>query len=274
MDDWARLYHHWRHKRVRVSTLFFLVCQIDNVYFRPDCKEEFLILDTDKAKDFLKGTRKLRLSGVWANISSPQLVQSTMTQRLSTMVSLRQSRATFPFPLPRPNSPIAYALEQTPVPSRRTTVVMPDEPTRVSPLAKSRPALLTLERVSSESHVHIDAPRVEHSALRCTQQVLYRSCSISCFIVGTHMHLRAQRTHLRVQRTRLRIQRTCLRVQRTRLRVPCTRICVQRMCLRVPCMRSCFVRLSLLKLRKLCSQMSSSRFMHAPSHSTRSSTHA
>ena len=134
---------------------FFLAYQIDNVYFRPDRKEEFLILDTDKAKDFLKGTRKLRLSGVRANISSPQLVQSTMTRRLSTMVSLRQSRATFPFPLPRLNTPITYPLEQTPVPSRRSTVVMPDEPTRVSPPAKSRPAPLTLERVSSESHVSV-----------------------------------------------------------------------------------------------------------------------
>ncbi|KAF8477823.1 hypothetical protein DFH94DRAFT_694634 [Russula ochroleuca] len=139
----------------RVLRMIGRACIIIGVIKGPDRKEEFLILDTDKAKDFLKGTRKLRLSGVRANISSPQLVQSTMTRRLSMMVSLRQSRATFPFPLPRPNTPIANALEQTPVSSRRSSVVMPDQPTRVSPPAKSRPAPLTLERASSESHVSV-----------------------------------------------------------------------------------------------------------------------
>ena len=44
-------------------------------------------------------------------------------------------------------------------------------------------------------HMHIDAPLVEHSALRCTQQLLYRSCYISCFIVGT-LKLWTSRTYI------------------------------------------------------------------------------
>ena len=128
--------------------------------FRPDRKEEFLILDTDKASDFLSGTRKLKLSGVRTHISSPQLIQSSMTRRISMMVSqrlsLRQSRL---FPLPRPNSASALApLEQTPVSSRRSSIVMVDQPTHTSSATKSRPIPLEFGRVSStsfESHVSV-----------------------------------------------------------------------------------------------------------------------
>lgn len=129
----------------------------DNVFFRPDHKEEFLILDTDKARDFL-GTRKLKLSDTRANISSPQLVQSSMTRRLSMMVSLRLSRSTFP--IPRPNSTTAFAVEHTPVSSRRSSIILPNQPNQTSsePATKSRPAPLEIGRVSStsfESHVSV-----------------------------------------------------------------------------------------------------------------------
>ena len=125
-------------------------------FFRPDRKEEFLILDTDKANEFLSGTRKLKLSGVRANISSPQLIQSSMTRRISRMVSLRQSRSTFP--LPYPNSTSAFALEQTPDSSRRSSISLHDRPTYTPSATKSRPAPLEIGRVSStsfESHVSV-----------------------------------------------------------------------------------------------------------------------
>lgn len=79
-----------------------------------------------------------------------------MTRRLSRMVSLRQSRSTFP--LPRPNSTTAFALEQTPVSSRRSSFVMFDQPTHTSSGMKSRPTPLEIGRVSStsfESHVSV-----------------------------------------------------------------------------------------------------------------------
>ena len=131
------------------SRWFFLY---NNAFFRPDRKEEFLILDTDKVNEFLTGTRKLRLSGVRANISSPRLVQSTMARRLSQMLSLRQSRATFPS---RAISPIVSVVERSPGSSRRSSLVLLDQPTRKSSMPKSRPAPLILERKSSESHVSV-----------------------------------------------------------------------------------------------------------------------
>jgi hypothetical protein len=135
------------------SRIFFLY---DNVFFRPDRKEDFLILDTDKANEFLSGTRKLNLSGGQANISSPQLVQSSMTRRLSMMISLRRSRSTFPFP--RPNSTSALALERTPDSSRRSSIVLLDRPTHAFSATRSRPAPLAFGRTSStsfESHVSV-----------------------------------------------------------------------------------------------------------------------
>ena len=153
-DDWARLYHHWCNKRVSVSSPN--VFWYDNVFFRPDHKEEFLILDTDKANDFQSGTRKLKLSDVRTNISNPQLIQSSMTRRISMMISLRQSRSTFP--LPRPNSESRLVLEQTPVSSRGPSIVMLDQPTHTSSATKSRPVPLEIGRVSStsfESHVSV-----------------------------------------------------------------------------------------------------------------------
>jgi hypothetical protein len=85
--------------------------------------------------------------------------------------------------------------------------------------------------------------------------------AFSLRVQGTHLCVQGAR--LRVLCTRLRVSCTRLRVQRTRLRVPCTR-------LRVPCTRLLVQRTR----RKSCSQTSSSRFMHTPSRSTRSSTHA
>lgn len=141
----------------RVLRMIGRACIIIGVIKGPDSKEEFLILDTDKAKEFLSGTRKLKLSGIRANISSPQLIQSSMTRRLSRMVELRQSRRST-FPLPHPNSTNALALEQTPDSSRRSSTVLLDRPTYTSSATKSRPTPLELGRVSStsfESHVSV-----------------------------------------------------------------------------------------------------------------------
>ena len=127
----------------------------DNVFFRPDHKEEFLILDTDKANDFMSGTRRIKLAGVRANtsISSPQFIQGSMTRRISMMISLRQSHSTVP--LHRPNSTSAFALEQTPVSSRRSSIVLLDQPTHSSPATNPRPTPLEFGRVSTESHVSV-----------------------------------------------------------------------------------------------------------------------
>ena len=149
------MYHHWCYKRVSLSSPN--VFWYDNVFSRPDHKEEFLILETDKPNEFMSGTRKLKPSDVRANISSPQLVQSSMTRRISMMVSLRRSRSAFPFPRPNSASPLA-PLEQTPVSSRRSSVVLPDQPTHAPSATKSRPVPLKLGRVSStsfESHVSV-----------------------------------------------------------------------------------------------------------------------
>ena len=75
-----------------------------------------------------------------------------MTQRLSQMVSLRQSRSNFP--LPRPISTIASANERSPASSRRSSIVPLNQPTRKF-AEKSRPAPLALERKSTESHVSV-----------------------------------------------------------------------------------------------------------------------
>jgi hypothetical protein len=75
---------------------------------------------------------------------------------LSLTVSHCQSRATFSFP--RPNAPSMSALERKPVSFRRSGLVLLDQPTRISPAEKSRPARLTLGRVlptSIESHVSV-----------------------------------------------------------------------------------------------------------------------
>jgi hypothetical protein len=79
-----------------------------------------------------------------------------MTRRISMMISLRQSRSTFP--LPRPNSESRLVLEQTPVSSRGPSIVMIDQPTHTSSATKSRPVPLEIGRVSStsfESHVSV-----------------------------------------------------------------------------------------------------------------------
>ena len=131
---------------------FLYVFPYDNVFFRPDRKEEFLILDTDKTNEF-KGTRKLRLSGGRMNISSPRLLQSTMSRRLSQMASLRRSRANFPTPQ-QPISPIASANEQSPVSSRKSSLALLNQPT-FKPPAKTRPAPIVLERKSNESNVSV-----------------------------------------------------------------------------------------------------------------------
>ena len=79
-----------------------------------------------------------------------------------------------------------------------------------------------------------------------------------------------KRSRVNMRTFSLRVQRTHLCVQGARLHVSCTRLRVSCTCLHVQRTRLCIQRTR----RKLCSQTSSSHFMHTPSRSTRSSTHA
>ena len=87
----------------------------------------------------------------------PRLAPDTLAEYACT-AGISMTRMTgcvtfsFPFHFPVPTLPSA---ERTPVSSRRWNVITLDQPTRIFPVAKSRPAPLTLERASSESHVSI-----------------------------------------------------------------------------------------------------------------------
>src|SRR5260221_483483 len=126
----------------------------DIVRFRVDRREEFFILDSDKDNEFLSGTRKLRLSAKRQTISSPRLLHSSMTQRMSRMTSLRPSLATFASP--RADSPRLSDAERTPFVTRGSSDLPPDWPTRMSvATTRPRPEPLKIERFSSESHVSV-----------------------------------------------------------------------------------------------------------------------
>ncbi|KAH8990896.1 hypothetical protein EDB86DRAFT_3080174 [Lactarius hatsudake] len=58
----------------------------------PERREEFIILDNENGNNFRSGTRKLRVSGLRLHISTPTLIETSMTQRLSRMTFLRPFR--------------------------------------------------------------------------------------------------------------------------------------------------------------------------------------
>jgi hypothetical protein len=116
------------------------------VGFRLDYKEDFYIIDSE----FLSGTRKLTPSGVRIDISSPQLMRSSMAQRISRMTSLVSPNATFA-------SAVMSDFEQTP--SRHVSNVPLDLPARRSSSSatstRPRPPPLTLSPTSPENRVRI-----------------------------------------------------------------------------------------------------------------------
>ncbi|KAH9077561.1 hypothetical protein EDB83DRAFT_1491396 [Lactarius deliciosus] len=56
-------------------------CIIIGVVKGPECREEFIILDNENGNNFRSGTRKLRVSGLRLHISTPTLIETSMTQR-------------------------------------------------------------------------------------------------------------------------------------------------------------------------------------------------
>ncbi|KAI0301469.1 hypothetical protein BC826DRAFT_568721 [Russula brevipes] len=138
----------------RILRMLGRACIIIGVIKGPDLQEEFFMLDADKGGEFLSGTRKLRMSGMRVNISSPQFVRSSMSQRISRMTSLRPSLVTRASPIP--GSPNTTEFERILSASRYSSGIPLDQPTHLSvPAEKPRPTPLILPRSSSESHVSV-----------------------------------------------------------------------------------------------------------------------
>lgn len=141
--DRACKYHNWCRERVRTCPAPSRSLS-DIVGFRPESREEFIIFDTENGREFLSGTRKLRVSGLRLHISSPTLVDTSMTRRLSHMMFLRPFARSSPDPEPRPSA------------SRRTSVVSssPISPPTGSPRTarKNRPPPLILSPLTSDEH--------------------------------------------------------------------------------------------------------------------------
>ncbi|KAI9438039.1 hypothetical protein H4582DRAFT_1952276 [Lactarius indigo] len=106
-------------------------CIIIGVVKGPERREEFIILDNENGNNFHSGTRKLRVSGLRLHISSPTLIETSMTQRLSRMSFLRPFTRSGPDP------------EQMPSTSRRASAIPPGMSTRTG--VKPRPPPLILK---------------------------------------------------------------------------------------------------------------------------------
>ncbi|KAI0292046.1 hypothetical protein B0F90DRAFT_1773235 [Multifurca ochricompacta] len=136
----------------RLLRMLGRACIIIGIVKGPDRKEEFLILDDEKGNEFLSGTRKLKLSSL--RISSPQLVRSSMTERLSQMPPVGYPIATFA--VPYPDSPVLSESGRASYVSRYPSGVPPGTlahmPTVVE---KSRPPPLILKRSPSPSPVTV-----------------------------------------------------------------------------------------------------------------------
>ncbi|KAH9955429.1 hypothetical protein BC827DRAFT_1271745 [Russula dissimulans] len=131
----------------RVLRMIGRACIIIGLVKGLDLQEQFLILDNE----YLSGTRKLKMSGMRTNISSPRFVQSSMTQRLSRMASLRPSFVTFPSG--RPVSQYTSEFQRAPFGSRYSSGIPLDHTTGTSIAAgaKPRPSPLELYRPSTET---------------------------------------------------------------------------------------------------------------------------
>ncbi|KAH9028979.1 hypothetical protein EDB85DRAFT_1968615 [Lactarius pseudohatsudake] len=78
-------------------------CIIIGVVKGPERREEFIILDNENGNNFRSGTRKLRVSGLRLHISTPTLIETSITQRFSRMTFLRPFRQSGPGPGPVPS---------------------------------------------------------------------------------------------------------------------------------------------------------------------------
>ncbi|KAH8981376.1 hypothetical protein EDB86DRAFT_3247689 [Lactarius hatsudake] len=123
-------------------------CIIIGVVKGPERREEFIILDNENGNNFRSGTRKLRVSGLRLHISTPTLIETSMTQRLSRMTFLRPFRQSGLGPDPMPST----SRRVSAVPSdNRVTVVhnYGHAPTLV--LNLSSPGLPTVEAIAAMS---------------------------------------------------------------------------------------------------------------------------
>ena len=144
--DRACLYHNRCRERVRTCRAPFRSLS-DIVEFRPERREEFIILDTENNREFLSGTRKLRVSGLRLHISSPTLVETSMSYRLSRMTFLRPFARAGPDPEPIPST------------SRRASVAPSGlfSPSTGTPrtATKHRPPPLVIRPTSDSNHVTV-----------------------------------------------------------------------------------------------------------------------
>jgi hypothetical protein len=145
----ARMYHNRCRERVRTCPASSRSLS-DIVEFRPESREEFIIFDTEtqNGHGFLSGTRKLRVSGLRLHISSPTLVETSMSHRLSQMTFLRPFVRFSSNPEPRTST------------SRRQSVVPPSplSPSKRAPGAarKRRPPPLVIRPpLPDENHVTV-----------------------------------------------------------------------------------------------------------------------
>ena len=116
------------------------LCLSDILDFRPERREEFIILNNENGRGYLSGTRKLTVTGLRLQISSPTLIETTMSHRFSRMTFLR------PFTRSRPDS------EQIPSISRPMSTVPLGPSTHAT---KARPPPLILGNSSDGSHVTV-----------------------------------------------------------------------------------------------------------------------
>ncbi|KAI0265350.1 hypothetical protein BC834DRAFT_182113 [Gloeopeniophorella convolvens] len=130
----------------RILRMLGRACVIIGVVKGPDRKEDFFIYDNERGNAFLSGTRKLDSSGNQLNISSPQFVDSSMTQRLSRMAPIRRPIATFVSPGPVSPTSLAFG--------RKSPSQMPGG-ALFDAYEKTRPPPLKLARLSGESHVTV-----------------------------------------------------------------------------------------------------------------------
>ena len=144
--DRASVYHNRCRKRVSTRRTAPFFCSLSDYrwIFRPESREEFIILDTENGRDFHSGTRKLRVSGLRLHISSPTLVDTSMAYRLSHMTFLRPFTRSSPDPEPIPST-------------SRPTSAVPSSPSSPSArtAAKARPPPLVIRPTSDSGHVTV-----------------------------------------------------------------------------------------------------------------------
>ncbi|KAH9168038.1 hypothetical protein EDB89DRAFT_1633505 [Lactarius sanguifluus] len=123
-------------------------CIVIGVVKGPERREEFIILDNENGNNFRSGTRKLRVSGLRLHISTPTLIETSMTQRFSRMTFLRPFRQSGPGPDPMPST----SRRASAVPSdNRVTVVHTHGHAPTLVLNLSSTGLPTVEAIAAMS---------------------------------------------------------------------------------------------------------------------------